>query len=302
MSLGVVQAPFLYSQGIVYVAPADGALIAIRVSDGTQLWHTARASASPGYLSVADGDVYVASGDGELTAVDATTGAARWRYQVNIPGYFAAPPTVVPPFVYAASAGPSSQLVAIDMQTGVVQWHVPSREVNKGQLSALDGVIFVPTSDGTVTAYDASTGMVRWRYKTGGSSINGPVIANHVVYLTTDNALEAIDPTAGKALWSAPAPTFDSLSTSPTIADGVVYAGSADGYLYAFDIAQGMLLWRHQVDSGVTSAPAIVNGALFYGTTQGTVGALITKTGAGAWRFTLDGPAASVPVLLAPAT
>ncbi|MGB6177491.1 MAG: PQQ-binding-like beta-propeller repeat protein [Methylocella sp.] len=42
--------------------------------------------------------------------------------------------------------------------------------------------------------------------------------------------------------------TGDAVSASPTVADGVVYVGSWDGYFYALDAHSGSLIWKFQVD------------------------------------------------------
>jgi polyvinyl alcohol dehydrogenase (cytochrome) len=40
----------------------------------------------------------------------------------------------------------------------------------------------------------------------------------------------------------------DAVTASPTVADGVVYVGSWDGFFYALDIESGSLKWKFQVD------------------------------------------------------
>jgi len=51
--------------------------------------------------------------------------------------------------------------------------------------------------------------------------------------------------------WTAP--TADGISSSPTVANGVVYVGSQDHKLYAFDALTGQQKWAAL--TGVSSTP-----------------------------------------------
>ncbi len=52
---------------------------------------------------------------------------------------------------------------------------------------------------------------------------------------------------------------------SPAVANGKVYFGSTDQYLYAVDQQTGALLWKFQTGSVVTSSPAVANGLVYFG-------------------------------------
>lgn len=79
-------------------------------------------------------------------------------------------------------------------------------------------------------------------------------------------------------------------TSSPVVADGVVYVGSTDKYLYAVDAATGTERWRFDTGGRVLGAPAIVGGVVFVGSGDvagrpGAVYALDATTGAARWRF-----------------
>lgn len=50
-------------------------------------------------------------------------------------------------------------------------------------------------------------------------------------------------------------PTGDAVTASPAVVDGVVYAGSWDGYFYALDAHTGQLRWKFQLDCQGTVIP-----------------------------------------------
>jgi outer membrane protein assembly factor BamB len=56
------------------------------------------------------------------------------------------------------------------------------------------------------------------------------------------------------------APTGYFVDSSPAVANGVVYVGSGDSKLYAFDAGTGTLLWSATTGNSIVSSPAVTNG------------------------------------------
>src|SRR5512137_600251 len=48
--------------------------------------------------------------------------------------------------------------------------------------------------------------------------------------------------------------------SSPAVVNGVVYAGSRDGKIYALDAATGAQKWNYSTGGQVDSSPAVANG------------------------------------------
>jgi len=62
-------------------------------------------------------------------------------------------------------------------------------------------------------------------------------VANGVAYFGSyDGSVHALEAATGHQLWSSP---VSGEFTTPAVADGVVYAGSADHALYAFALSPG---------------------------------------------------------------
>ena len=81
------------------------------------------------------------------------------------------------------------------------------------------------------------------------------------------------------------APTHGDVISSPTVIDGVVYVGSNDGGVYAFDLATGAQRWRADAGSAVASAPAVGGGRVFVSVRDGSILAFDASTGARYWRL-----------------
>ena len=90
--------------------------------------------------------------------------------------------------------------------------------------------------------------------------------AQHTGY-TTSSA-----PDDGGVLWifneSGP------IISSPVVADGVVYVGSDDGWLYALDMNDGQLSWKFETNGPVESSPLVHGNVVYVGSNDGNLYAI----------------------------
>lgn len=76
----------------------------------------------------------------------------------------------------------------------------------------------------------------------------------------------ALDPATGKILWQTADPTPNTLDTgSVSVANGVVFAGSYSGHMYALDAATGNILWSFASGGSVIDGPSIVDNVVYWG-------------------------------------
>ncbi len=83
----------------------------------------------------------------------------------------------------------------------------------------------------------------QWKLKLDGK-LTSPVVAGNRVYVAKANAhaLYAIDAASGEVLWNYT--VGGRVDSPPTIYQGRVLFGSADGYVYCLNSADGALVWR----------------------------------------------------------
>jgi outer membrane protein assembly factor BamB len=103
-------------------------------------------------------------------------------------------------------------------------------------------------------------------------------------------------PTTGHILWKAQ--TGGAIESSPAVNYGMVYVGSNDGNVYAFDEETGALIWTFRTGAIVYSSPAAVNNMIYVGSENGQVYCLNAATGALVWNFTTGGPVYSSPLVV----
>jgi polyvinyl alcohol dehydrogenase (cytochrome) len=141
----------------------------------------------------------------------------------------------------------SGQYWTLDAATGEVLWSTAA-----GPGSALGGIEWGTATDGK-RIYVAESNFDRLPYTTpNGQTIN-------------TGSFAALDPVTGKVLWQTPDPSgsFDlgALST----ANGVVYAPSMSGHMYALDASNGRVLWDYQGAGSSNVGAAIVDGTVYWG-------------------------------------
>ena len=68
-------------------------------------------------------------------------------------------------------------------------------------------------------------------------------------------------------------------NTSPAVANGIIYVGMDDQYVYALNAKTGAKLWSYLTGNKVDSSPAVSNGVVYVGSEDGKVYAFGLKQG-----------------------
>jgi outer membrane protein assembly factor BamB len=225
-----------------------GEVVALFEGDGTVAWRHPTGSihfSSPAYVG---GTIYVGvmglyNTTNQVTfnppygvlALDAATGRTRWFFPTR--GSVAASPTVVGPNLVVPSKDGS--VYAVDRATGSRVWEV---QVDAGISSAavFGGVVFVGGgafgSPGKVVALDATSGSTKWSFAANGAVQSSITYAAGTIVFATNAAngtVYAVNATSGALLWSFEPLPAQYILGSPVVADGLVFAPSDNGHVYA---------------------------------------------------------------------
>ena len=224
----------------------------------------------------ADSSLYVFSADLSSVVTQAAIGA-----------YFSHASAIVNGILYVAS---SDSMVHAYKAAGCATppcsdiWHTTTTGMMYATPSVANGVVYAGGIDGKLYALKASNGAYLWTAVTGGPIRSAAAVANGVVYVESeDGNLYAFN--AGgcgnntcSPIWKAstgpltipPPSAFDpDFLSSPMVANGVVYVGSGDSKLYAFDTVTGNQLFVFQTGGPIRSSPVVVNGAVYIGSYDG---------------------------------
>src|SRR5438132_502900 len=91
-----------------------------------------------------------------------------------------------------------------------------------------------------------------------------------------------------KLKWAFGFPGVTTAFGVPTVFDGKVFVGAADGSIYSLDARSGCVYWTYGAVAGVRVSPVIGNGAVYFGDLRGNIYALDAATGALRWRTRAD--------------
>lgn len=223
--------------------------------------------------------VYFASGPNVYRV--AADGTVLWRYSVG-DKVFSSPAVATDGTAYFGAQ--DGHLYALD-EGGEVTFRVAlGADIDSSPVITSTGSIVVGLDGGSVAALSPA-GEVLWRSKVGGHVRASPAIsANGKVLVSTfgpDPRLVALDEGSGREVWARPLdrgrrPADYGSHSSPVIdGRGVVYVGSSDGRVHAFDVDDGSLRWTFTTGGWIESSPALGgDGTLYIGSDDGYLYAL----------------------------
>jgi polyvinyl alcohol dehydrogenase (cytochrome) len=249
---------------------------------GAAIWASPTIDPKRGLVYVVTGDSYTdanTTGDDAVVALEMKTGKVRWRHQVTTGDNFImgctgptkspnCPSPMGPDFDFGASpilftlrsgvqilvAGQKSGLVyGFNPDNGHLLW---TTRVGEGSplggvewgIAADDRYIYVPNSD-IVELLNAAA------LAQGKAPPSTPLGEGKP-------GLSAIDPVTGKIRWQTPAPVapchyagdhsrdyaggacIRAQSAAPSAIPGVVFSGTVDGWLRAYDASSGKIIWE----------------------------------------------------------
>ena len=161
----------------------------------------------------------------------------------------------------------------------------------------IDRGAIATASDSGVFAYRESDGTMLWEAPSR-IGVFDIATANGTVYATTGQAIVALDISTGKQLWQYTQPGRAELDLSTILVGGnTVYSSKFSGGLVALDVSSGNLRWQAQA-GGNGNRPELVNGVLFIGSAEAVISAFNASNGKLLWRYTIPDTAMSFPSAL----
>lgn len=197
---GPISASPTLTGGLVVFSSSDGNVYSLSARNGHKAW-AVPFDADPSIVPlVYDGtSLYVTAGD-TIFRLDPGNGAKR--PQIKLPTNILLPPTVSSDTIYVITQ--SNALYALS-SSGQERWRVTLDSSATAPPLLTGNLLIVPTVSGVLSAYDAQTSKLQWRY----------------VMQATANS-------------SQPKVSSTSISAAPIAADGALYVVSDDGSLSAF--------------------------------------------------------------------
>ncbi len=263
-------APAAFDATTAYVPLRNGDLTAIQHLDGAVRW-TVHQAATLGPTPVAD--ALIVADRNEVVALDKASGKTRWRFSSDA-SITVSPASGDRVLLVATSTG---RVLGLDPATGNRIWSVelgaPMRvtpgiekdvcyaSLEDGRVVALslkDGRtiwsrklggpasepqpagdrVFVGSTDKYFYCLAASSGRVRWRWRTGADPIGRPLVDRREVYfLSLDNLLRSVHRRGGNMRWKA---DLDSRPIGSAFrADDMILVATVSQQVFAYEVQDG---------------------------------------------------------------
>jgi outer membrane protein assembly factor BamB len=254
----IVSSP-VFQDKTIYFGGDDGNIYAVDSETGRQSWKRATGGPVPCTPAVANGIVYAASYDGKFYALDAKTGAIKWKFSTEGERRFEAKGI--------HGLQPKTQTIADQF------------DVYLSSPVVAQGIVCFGSGDGNLYALDATSGDLKWKFKTGDVIHASPAFADGTLFVGSwDSYFYAIDAATGKEKWrfhGGEDPLIHNqvgFQSSAAVVDGVVYVGCRDAHLYALDAKTGREKWKIFNDlSWVVVSPAVKDGKVIFATSDSSL-------------------------------
>ncbi len=211
--------------------------------------------------TVVNGKVYVGSYDKKIYALDALTGGLEWTFTTG--AGLKSSLAVADSKVYV---GPDDGYVyCLDAENGSLNWKTPAGgyiQAHFGVISRLsssptvvEGRVYVGSLDNKTYCFDATSGDIIWTYETAGYINSSPAVLDGSIYVISQEpdsgVLYKLNATTSSLLWKLPLPYRISegrekdMMSSPTVADGMVFASSNKLWRYGINATTGEIEWTY---------------------------------------------------------
>ncbi|MCK0143363.1 PQQ-like beta-propeller repeat protein [Aliiroseovarius sp. F20344] len=164
-----------------------------------------------------------------------------------------------------------------------------SDDASGGGLAYANGVVYVSSGFGLVSALDAATGKVKWQQRMDAPGSGAPAAVGGLVYVVSrDNTAWAMDAANGKVKWRLTGtPSQEGVVgvSSPAVTDRVVLLPFASGEVVAALKKGGTRTWSSLIAgerlgraytqvTDITGEPVVKNGVIYSGSPAGRTVAL----------------------------
>ncbi|MFO1046225.1 MAG: PQQ-binding-like beta-propeller repeat protein [Planctomycetaceae bacterium] len=161
----------------------------------------------------------------------------------------------------------------------------PAREKVR-HVSMDEDMVYVLSTGGVATAFDAETGKKRWALNLGRhDQPSYPIVSNeNLAMAVVGSTLYGIQKTTGRVIWTLDMPAQP--STSPGVDENQVYIGTLDGSVYAYSLRKirtlfqeqrlpkwsaEAMVWRSSAAKEITSSPIPSGRTVSYASRDGSL-------------------------------
>ncbi|MBA2391675.1 MAG: PQQ-binding-like beta-propeller repeat protein [Ktedonobacteraceae bacterium] len=170
------------------------------------------------------------------------------------------------------------------------------QSASPNSLSVVNGVAYIGTQDGTLSARQADNGTAIWQTKTA-LPLLAPIVVDDTVYNISENShnghIDAFRASDGNLQWSY---QTQLLAAQPVmVSGGIVYVCTQTGTIYALRASDGKMLWHFTVGTSTGVTPlrletllSISDGVTIIRTNNQILYFLRSQDGSQLWHYAVD--------------
>ncbi|MDY6777694.1 MAG: PQQ-binding-like beta-propeller repeat protein, partial [Candidatus Nanohaloarchaea archaeon] len=203
-------------------------------------------------------------GAGTVFSINASTGDTLWNKSLSVSVQSPLSPVFGEGMLFFGE-NEGNRAIGFDISSRNIAWTYKTGYSVRSGAAYSNGYVYMGSDDGSMYAYKASNGDVRWQ-KGGGELRSTPEIAGRTVYHGEWNSgtLYARFKANGSLRWSVDlAGGID--RSSPYAGNSNVYVGTTAGTLYAVSRSSESVNWSFDVGSTVHSSPIKAGGKVIVG-------------------------------------
>jgi outer membrane protein assembly factor BamB len=147
-----------------------------------------------------------------------------------------------------------NDLFALKTSDGSTIWHFHSANVVRTGVDfcslpvVSNGVVYIAANDGSVYAFDASTGVTIWNHPLGTYPFYVGLGDGNVYVGDSNQDFLALDAATGNQVWKLQPGA--NVAMQPVVANGYVYFGLSFGFFYVLGAQDQSLLWGFTLGGG----------------------------------------------------
>ncbi len=244
-----------------------------------------------GSAATSQGTVYIGAYDNNLYALDGMSGKFLWKFPTT--GGIAGQPLIEDGTVYVGSE--DHRLYAISEKTGKYMWTYSSDGPIRSSPRMGDGMVLTGSDDGYLYAVYPPSSQRVWLLDAGASVRSTPFITRDYLYFGCESGELFCADFHGQTRWHFRAKR--AITSSPLVADGIVYFTSLDGSVYAVDAKTGWAIWRFRMAKGSVSSPCKTEEYLFVGSADTNIYCIQTGSAKEVWRFKTEHQVSGSPII-----
>ena len=277
--------------GKVLVGTTRGEVIALDAADGTERWRAQLSSEILAPPTGGDDVVMAQTNDGRLIALESTDGTTRWSYDNQVPLLTlrgTATPVVIGDIVFAGFG--DGRVAALSTVTGATVWEhrlvLPQGRTELERLVDVDGsplvvpernAVFAVSYQGSLKALNPQEGRVLWEVPAS-SHLDLAQGYGQLYMVTDEDVVTAVQQGSAEVVWQQEGLKNRRL-TSPMAFSNYVLVGDADGYLHVLAQADGRIMARGRLSSGLQSPMVESDGIVYVLANDGKLSALEIRLG-----------------------